>query len=120
MCVRVFLAEDSEAVRKAIRTLLSECKDISVVGEAATFPEVLQKATELKPDVIVIDLHIPGDGFSTQFPNGHKLLAISFANNDEAKELAQSIGAVKLLDKMELYETLIPAILELAPERATL
>ena len=115
MCVNVLLADDAEVVRKAIRKLLCERKDIKVVGEAATFPEVLQKATELKPDVIVIDLHLPVDGFSTQSPNGHKLLAISFANDDEAKELAQSIGAVKLLDKMELSETLIPAILELAP-----
>ena len=115
MCVKVFLAEDAEPVRKAIRTLLSECKDISVVGEAATFPEVLQKTTELKPDLIVLDLHMAGDGFSTQFPNGHKLLAISFANDDEAKDLAQSIGAMKLLDKMKLADELIPAILELAP-----
>ncbi len=49
-----------------------------------------------------------------QFPNGHKLLAISFANDDEAKELAQRIGAMKLLDKMKLADELIPAILELA------
>ena len=39
MCVRVFLAEDSEPVRKAIRTLLSECKDIKVVGEARRSPK---------------------------------------------------------------------------------
>ncbi len=39
MCVRVFLAEDSEPVRKAIRILLSGCKDIKVVGEATTFSE---------------------------------------------------------------------------------
>jgi DNA-binding NarL/FixJ family response regulator len=63
MCVNVLLADDAEVVRKAIRKLLSERKDIKVVGEAATFPEVLQKATELKPDVIVIDLHIPGGWF---------------------------------------------------------
>src|SRR6266581_9667880 len=115
MCVRVFLAEDAEIMRRAIRNLLNEREEIKIVGEAATFPEVLQKTTELKPDLIVLDLHMAGDGFSMQFPNGHKLLAISFANDDEAKELAQSIGAVKLLDKMELSETLIPAILELAP-----
>jgi DNA-binding NarL/FixJ family response regulator len=115
MCVNVLLADDAEVVRRAIRTLLSEREDIKVVGEAATFPEVLQKATELKPDVIVIDLHMSGDTFATPLPSGHKLLAISFANDDEAKALAESIGAVELLDKMELYETLIPAILELAP-----
>src|SRR5882724_11699683 len=120
MCVKVLLAEDAEVMRRAIRSLLSEREDIKVVGEAAKFPEVLQKTTDLKPDVIVIDLHMPGDNFSAPFLNGHKLLAISFANDDEAKALAESIGAAKLLDKMELANELIPAILELAPERATL
>ncbi len=80
-----------------------------------SFPEALQKMMELKPDVVVFDLRMLYNDFSTPIPSGHKLLAISFANDDEAKALAESILAVELLDKMELYETLIPAILGLAP-----
>ena len=56
MCVRVFLAEDSEPVRKAIRILLSGCKDIKVVGEATTFSGAIQKSAELQPDEIIFDL----------------------------------------------------------------
>src|SRR5205823_8193531 len=63
---------------------------------------------ELKPDVIVFDLHMAGNNFSTPFLSCYKLLAISFANDDEAQELADSIGAVKLLDKAELANELIP------------
>jgi hypothetical protein len=48
------------------------------------------------------------------FPAGPTVLAISFANDDEVA-LADTIGAVRLLDKMKLPEELIPAILELAP-----
>src|SRR5438045_2749593 len=113
MCVRVFLADDAEIVRHAIRNLLDEREDIKIVGEAATFPEVLQKTTELKPDVIVLDLHM-ADGEKDCLPVGPILLAISFANDDEAKASADSIGAMKLLDKTELANELIPAILELA------
>jgi len=113
MCVRVFLAEDSEPVRKAICILLSGCKDITVVGEAATFSEAIQKSAELEPDEIIFDLHMV-DGEKECLPIGPKLLAISFANDDGAKALADSIGAAKLLDKMELTNELIPAILELA------
>jgi len=113
MCVRVLLAEDAELVRKAIRVLLSEREDITLVGEAATFSEGVQKAEELLPDVIVLDLHM-ADGAKQPLPAGPKLLAISFANDDEAKALADRIGAPKLLDKMELANELIPAILELA------
>jgi two-component system, NarL family, response regulator DevR len=113
MCVKVFLAEDAEPVRKAIRILLSGCKDIKVVGEAATFSEAIQKAAELQPDVIIFDLHM-ADGEKERLPAGPKLIAISFANDDEAKASADSIGAAKLVDKMELAQKLIPTILELA------
>ncbi len=112
MCVKVFLAEDSEPVRKAIRILLSERMDITVVGEAATVSEAIQKAAELQPDVIIFDLHM-ADGEKERLPAGSKLIAISFANDDEAKASADSIGAAKLLDKMELAQELIPTILEL-------
>src|SRR6266850_3981086 len=114
MCIRVLLAEDVELVRKAIGVLLSEREDITLVGEAATFSEGVQKAEELLPDVIVLDLHM-ADGANENLPAGPKLLAISFANGDEAKASADRIGALKLLDKMELANELIPAILELAP-----
>jgi DNA-binding NarL/FixJ family response regulator len=79
MCVKVLLGEDAEVMRRAIRNLLSEREDINVVDEVTTFPEVLQKATELKPDVIVFDLHMPGNNFSAPFLNGYRLLAISLA-----------------------------------------
>jgi two-component system response regulator DevR len=114
MRVRVFLAEDAEVMRKAIRALLSEREDITVVGEAATLSEAIQKAEELHPDEIILDLHM-ADGAKPQLSNGTKLLAISFANDEEAAALAHKIGAAKLLDKMELANELIPAILELAP-----
>lgn len=39
MCVKVFLADDAEVMRNAIRRLLSDCQNISLVGEAATFTE---------------------------------------------------------------------------------
>ena len=114
MCVKVFLAEDSEPVRKAIRSLLRGCKDIKVVGEATTFSEAIQKSAELQPDEIIFDLHMV-DGDKERLPAGPKLIAISFANDDEAKVSADSVGATKLLDKMKLSQELIPAILELAP-----
>jgi two-component system response regulator DevR len=117
MCVKVLLADDAEAVRNAIRGLLSECQDIIIIGEAATFSEAIQKAEELLPDEIILDLHM-ADGAKPLLPAGPKLLAISFANDDEAKASAGRIGAAKLLDKMKLASELIPAILELAPERA--
>jgi hypothetical protein len=58
------------------------------------------------------------EGNSLHLPAGTKVLAISIANDDEAKALAGNIGAAKFLDKMNLAQELIPAILELAPKLA--
>jgi DNA-binding NarL/FixJ family response regulator len=116
MCVKVLLADDAEVMRNAIRRLLSESTDISLVGDAATFSEAVRKANELLPDEIVLDLRM-ADGEKLRLPAGTKLLAISFANDDEAKALADSIGAAKFLDKMNLSEELIPAILKVARKR---
>jgi len=116
MCVMVFLAEDAAVMRKAICHLLSECKEITIVGEAAILSEAIQKTAELRPDGIILDLHM-ADSAKEHLFNGTKLLAMSFSNDDEAKALADSIGATRLLDKLELANELIPAILELAPGR---
>jgi len=119
MCVRVLLADHTEVMRKAIRGLLSECEDISLVGEASTFAETVQKAKELLPDEIVLDLRMT-EGENLCLLAGTKLLAMSIANDDEAKALAEDIGAAKFLDKLNLSQELIPAILELSPKSAAL
>jgi len=118
MRVSVLLAEDAELVRMAIRVLLSEHDDITLIGESARFSEAVRKAEKLLPDVIVLDLHM-AEGANERLPTGPKLLAISFTNDDEAKTSADRMGAAKLLDKMELANELIPAILELAPAKTT-
>jgi len=118
MCVRVFLADDAEVMRKAIRRLLSGREDITVVGEAANIRETIQKTAELHPDLIVLDAHLAFETHTLPIEvkgllNGAKVLAISLSKDDETREVAAGIGAVKLLDKMDLSDPLIPAILEL-------
>jgi len=53
-------------------------------------------------------------------PAGTTILAISIANQDEAKVMAGNIRAARLLDKMHLAQELTPAILELTPKRVVL
>lgn len=113
MPIEVLLADDAEIIRKGIRRLLRDQSDIVIVGEAATFPEAIQKAQELRPDIVVLDLRMAKG--VTMPPNCPKVLAISIANDDEAKAEAIKMGASRLLDKMNLSQELIPAILELAP-----
>lgn len=120
--IPILLADDSEAVRRGIRQLLSAQTEIAIVGEAANFAQVIRMASILCPRVIVMDLHMP-DGDSITAPevkshlnNDSQVLAISFWKDEESKELAESLGAVILLDKMNLATTLIPTIVQLSRE----
>ena len=57
--LRILLADDHKMLREGLRNLLAGQPDMSVVGEAASGKEALEKAAELKPDVVVMDLSMP-------------------------------------------------------------
>ena len=58
--IRVLLAEDHHLVRSAFATLLSREPDIEVVGEVEDTPSLNEAVRALKPDVLVLDAHMPG------------------------------------------------------------
>jgi DNA-binding NarL/FixJ family response regulator len=63
--IRVLIADDHPVVRQGLRTFLGVQEDIEVVGEAADGAEVVSQAQSLEPDVILLDLKMPGvDGLS--------------------------------------------------------
>ena len=61
MPVRVFLLDDHEVVRRGIRDLVWAEDDLTVVGEAATAAEALERIAETRPDVAILDVRL-GDG----------------------------------------------------------
>ena len=63
--IRVLVADDHPVVRQGLRTFLGVQDDIEVVGEAADGVEVVSRAESLQPDVILLDLKMPGvDGLA--------------------------------------------------------
>lgn len=60
MTIRVLLADDHRMLRETLRMLLESEPDIKVVGEAIDGRAVLELATQLKPDVVVMDIGMPG------------------------------------------------------------
>lgn len=115
--IRVLLADDSDVMRRAIRLLLESHTEITLVGEALDFVQAIQMTNELKPQVILMDLHMPKGRYldvkSHLNLSTSQLLAISLSNDEEATILAQSFGATALLDKADLYNALVPAIMKL-------
>lgn len=60
--IRILLVDDHTVLRAGLRALLDAEPDMEVVGEASTGEEGLEQAKKLKPDVVVMDLSMPGMG----------------------------------------------------------
>jgi two-component system, NarL family, nitrate/nitrite response regulator NarL len=124
--IKVLVADDSDIVRRAIRQLLQQHPEIELVGEAANFSETIRMAADLKPQVVVMDLHMDDGKFTPVEVMSHlnaftsRIVAISIWNDEKAKELAESLGAVAFLDKMDLSDNLIPTIQKFAVPPANL
>ncbi|MFD5751589.1 response regulator [Streptomyces sp. NPDC127033] len=58
--IRVLLVDDHQVVRRGLRTFLEIQPDIEVVGEAADGAEGVARAEELRPDVVLMDIKMPG------------------------------------------------------------
>ncbi|NUW32322.1 response regulator transcription factor [Nonomuraea sp. SMC257] len=65
MTIKVLLADDQALVRAGFRSLLARSRDITVVGEAATGEEAVALAASTRPDVVLMDIRMPGgDGIT--------------------------------------------------------
>ena len=60
MALRILIADDHGLVRAGLRSLLNSEPDLDVVGEASTGDETLRLATELGPDLVLLDISMPG------------------------------------------------------------
>jgi two-component system response regulator DesR len=115
MPIRVLLADNSELMRKVIAGLLRDDPEIEVVAECVNLTQTVERASKLRPQVIVLDVHMGDERAVTpshlKFGSiGSQLLAISLWKDEETKALAKKFGAATLLDKANLVTALIPAI----------
>ncbi len=86
---RILIADDHEVVRMGIKALLHQNADLYVVGEAATGEEAIEQALQLKPDVVVMDIRMPGlSGVEAcrqivqQLPETRVIMLTSFAEDE--------------------------------------
>jgi DNA-binding NarL/FixJ family response regulator len=116
------IADDSEAVRKALRNFFAGHSEFQILGEARDYAETITLVTELKPNLLLTDLRMPGlESRATEIAKLAEecrcpVIVMSFAADAEARSLAASTGATRLVDKTKLYETLIPTIEEVLRE----
>jgi len=116
MSIRIVLADDHSVVRQGLRLFLKYDPDLEVVGEAADGAEALRLAHELKPDVVLMDLLMPGmDGITAtaairrEVPET-EVLALTSVLEDSLVVGAVRAGAIGYLLKDTQAEALCQAI----------
>ncbi len=120
MSIRVLIVDDHAGVRALLRSLLKKASDIEVVGEAQNGIEALALVNRLKPDVMLLDIEMPGMTGIEVARELHArktdviILAVSAYNDRQYIFHMLSLGVAGYLVKEDVPKKLIPAIRDLA------
>jgi two-component system invasion response regulator UvrY len=121
--IKVMLVDDHAVVRMGFKLLLAACEDIEVVGEADSGETAYVRYAELKPDVVVMDLSMPGMGGIeavrrlTARDKGVRILALSAHEDTAHPKRVLKAGATGYLSKRGAPEALIDAVRTVASGR---
>lgn len=116
MTVRVVLADDQPLIRNGLRVLIADTDDITVVGEAGTGTEAIELVRDTRPDVVVMDIRMPGvDGIEatrqiTATENPPQILVLTTFDHDEYVYAALRAGVSGFLVKDMALEDILTAI----------
>jgi NarL family two-component system response regulator LiaR len=114
--IRLLVVDDHEMVRSGLAVFLETCDDITMVGEASSGEEALRKCTELQPDVLIMDLVMPGvngieatKAIRERFPH-IQIIALTSFKEENLVHAALQAGAISYLLKNISIDELASAI----------
>lgn len=115
MTIRVVLVDDQPLVRTALRMVISDAPDIEVAGEAGTGSEAVRLVEDARPDVVVMDIRMPGmDGIeATRLITGSKaarVLMLTTFDDDEYVYGALRAGASGFVVKDMALDDILAAV----------
>jgi len=114
--IRILIADDYADWRRQVRLLFRARPEWQVIAEAADGPEAIQKAEELKPDLIVLDFGLPKlNGIEAarrirQSSSGSKIVFLSQNNDLDVVRAALDTGALGYVHKTDAQSELLPAV----------
>ena len=94
----ILIADDHPVFRKGLRALLASMPEVELVGEATTGEEAIRLAEQLQPDVVLMDLHMPGGGLPAirqivQTSPHIRILVVTMFEDDDSVFAALRAGA---------------------------
>jgi DNA-binding NarL/FixJ family response regulator len=116
MTIRVVLADDQPLVRAGLRVLIADTPDLAVAGEAGTGSQAVQLVRDAEPDVVLMDIRMPGmDGIEatrmiTAGPAVTRVIILTTFDDDDYVYAALRAGASGFLVKDMALEDILTAI----------
>lgn len=114
--IRVFIADDHAIVRKGLRQLFSEERDLDVCGESATAEGLVARARAEKWDVLILDVNIPGGSGPdlvnalVQIPSPPAVIVYTMYPEDSHAIAFLRAGALAFINKKRSIDELVEAI----------
>jgi two-component system, NarL family, nitrate/nitrite response regulator NarL len=114
--LRILIVDDHELVRRGIAALLLSRSGVELCGEASNGEEAIQKAAELRPDLIILDVTMPVlNGLEAarrirEFLPSVPILMLSMHDGQQIMEEVKLAGAQGFLSKNEVAAVLLQAI----------
>ena len=116
MTIRVLLADDQPLIRAGLGMVIADAPDLEVVGEAGTGTEAVHLARSLRPDVVVMDIRMPGlDGIEAtrritgQTPAARVIILTTFDDDDNVYSSLR-VGASGFLVKDMALDDILAAV----------
>lgn len=122
--IRLLIVDDHDLFREGLRALISTTEDIEIVGEAASGEEAIASAEELQPDVVLMDINMPGvDGIKSTRQILHAnpttgIIMVTMLRDDASVFSAMRAGARGYVLKGSKYQELLQAIRAVASGQA--
>jgi DNA-binding NarL/FixJ family response regulator len=120
--LKVFIADDSVVIRSKLKEAFEESGQIEVVGEAGDVEQAIAEIRRLDPQVVTIDIRMPGGGglpvlkdFKDRTPERTAVILTSFPD-PQYKQAYLAAGADHFLDKNQDIQKLVGVLIELAGE----
>jgi len=114
--LRILVVDDHDVVRQGVRLILRSRSDWEISGEAENGAEALRKENELKPDVVILDISMPGqDGLDVAAElrvrnSSAKIVVLTMHESRELASAVKAVGAVGYVIKSHAARDLVKAI----------
>jgi two-component system, NarL family, response regulator NreC len=114
--LRILVVDDHETVRRGVCSILESRKDVEICGEAAKGQDAIEKASQLTPDLIILDVTMPElDGFAAArqirtFQPEVPIIMLSMHDGQQIAREAQRVGAQGFVSKSAAGHVLLKAV----------